>query len=478
MFNTQRVSIRIPKLFLIETRPVLNSVYSRGYSLNANYGTLNKLNQMVTGANSFGAAKHTMTEIDVVNKIPEVINLDPMPTKVNIVNGWNTPRARFLMAVESMMGEILITTYIQGYTDYIDNSIYGKMDPNMKLIMNSVVMTMTTRDPVYGKEFVTRQAYYNIIPDELGKGGVYQELDQDMNTKKLVRPEDVLNSLFLDERHEGLGATVINMADELTTSKVSNKLNSSMVKYFSRITTAFIDAKNIATNQSDRLEILANARSAVYEPDITKNPFIVAMYDLTGTMMISKFSLGDLTRLDPGVRPTFFPRENTPMVPFDGVNSMMETDDVADTLQPLPETLKANMIANELPSYMCECMVTNLVMSMTNMNGENIAIPTHIQTFVDRVDAASWIEPLLAKVRLLLKPKLSDGGMTIFDAHVVADVLGEITISISLYGGHPVIYRYPCYADSLYSPVVTNRQNKEILVNDFQNILDQTYTNY
>lgn len=346
----------------------------------------------------------------------------------------------------------------------------------MKLIMNSVVMTTTTRDPVYGKEFVNRQAFYNIIPDEVGRSGTYQELDNNMNVKKLIRPEDILNSLLLDERHEGLGATVVNMSDELTTSKVSNKLNSAMVKYFNKVTSSFMDARNISSNESDRLEILSNARGAAYEPDITQNPFMVAMHDLTGTMLISKFSLGDLERLDPGVRPVFFPRESNPL-PQDPTAAIMDTDDTADTMQPLPETIKANIVANELPAYMCECMVTNIAMSMTNLNGENIAMVSHIQTFVDNVDPVTWIEPLLSRVRTLLMPKLGDSGMTVFDMHVVADVTGEITIMVSLFGGQPIVYRYPCYADSLYSPVVVNSQNKELLVNDFQNVLEYTYPN-
>ena len=124
---------------------------------------------------------------------------------------------------------------------------------------------------------------------------------------------------------------------------------------------------------------------------------------------------------------------------------------------------------------MGECMVTSVSLSMTNINNENVAIVTGIQTFVSGLDPTVWIDPLLTRVRTLLMPKLSDGGMTVFEAHGVADVMGEITVSLSLYGMRPLVYRFPCYADSLYSPVLTNNMNKELLVNDFQNVLTMTY---
>lgn len=473
-----RIQVAITKLFIIETKPFYHNIYKRDYTIDGSRDTLNRLGHMLTNQFTTRGKFSKISDLDVANNIPEIINLNLTPSRVDIPNGWREKRARFLMEVESALGSSKLRTYVQGYTDYLDHSIYGKLDPNMRMVVNSIIITSSTTDPIYGKEFINRQAFYNIIPGSNGQLSYIEELNGDMTTKKLIRPEDILTSLLLTDRHEGMGVTVVNVADEPNTCKISSRVNNSMVKYFNRVTNSFIDGRNLADNIDDKSEIFDKARSAAYEPDILKNPFLLALYDLTGNISTASFTLGDLQRLDPSMRPAFFPRESDPMVNQFGDNpnlSFMSTDDSADTMQPIPETMKACIIANELPAYMCECMVTSVSLSMTNINNENVAIVTGIQTFVSGLDPTVWIDPLLTRVRTLLMPKLSDGGMTVFEAHVVADVMGEITVSLSLYGMQPLVYRFPCYADSLYSPVLTNNMNKELLVNDFQNVLTMTY---
>lgn len=478
-WGRSKIQVRIPKLFIIETKPFYNEVYTRGYQLDGTTDTLNRLQGLMYNQASAHGRFTNLNDLDIANSVPEIININALPTRVKIANGWREKRARFLMEVESLLGNCILRTYIQGYTDYLDSSIYGKLDPNMRMTINSVIIVSSTLDPINGNEFINRQAFYNIIPGEMGQIGYIEELSRDMTTKKLIRPEDIMSSLLLADRHEGLGVNVVNMADEVTNGcKVSNRVNNSMIKYFNRVTSSFIDARNMADNVDDRQEIFKKARSAAYEPDILRNPFIMALYDVTGDITSSSFTLGTLQVLDPNIRPTFFPRESEPMMDYTNGNpnlGFITTEDSADTLQATAENIKATIIANELPAYMCECLITNVSISMTNMNNENVAVVTGIQTFVSGLDPTIWIEPLLVRVRTLLMTKISDGGMTQFEAHVVADVMGEITISISLYGNPHIVYRFPCYADSLYTPVVTNAANKTNLINDFQNVLEMTY---
>lgn len=472
-YTGERTETYIKKLFIIETKPYSKDIWYRNYQLNANQGQIDGLRHVINKNKSFGSSRQRLNDYDIMYSMPNIVNLKTDPIKATIENGWKEKRARFLMEVETRMGTVFYRTYLQGYTNYLDNSIYGKLDPNMKLIINSTVIVTSSIDPLNQREHITRQSFYNIVPGEMNGTVSYQELDNYMNVKKLIRPEDVLSSLILTEKHYGTNVSVINVADELNSCKVSSRLNNSMTKYFNRVTSSFIDAKNMAENSDDKIEVLQKARSAAYEDDLTRNPFMRALHEISGTYMTATFTLDDVVKLDPNCRPVYIPRETTPI--YDGSLAFVETENTMDTLQPLPETLKANIIANELPAYMCECMLTSVSLSMTNETGDNVAVCTNVQSFVDGLEHAAWIDPLLVRVKALLMPKLSDNNITVFQAHVVADIVGEITISIGLHGCEPLIYRYPCFADSLYSPVVTDAANKDILVNEFQTVFDNTY---
>lgn len=468
--------IRITKLIVIEARRPSSKVWSRGYSIHGNYDTLNKLNYVFHNnlRNQGGSGASRVHELDVANRIPEIITLDQLPQRVDIINGWDTLRGRFLMETTSYMGNKMFKTYLQGYTDYLDNSISGMMDPNMSLCINSIISTVTMHDPINNNVVTTATEFYNVIPGEGGEDvGMYEVLTEQGMIKKLIRPEDIVTSMFLAEKHNNNGGYFVNGTDSLASAQVSRKTNNEMFKYFKSVANSFIDAKNMTENLADKEDILYNAHAAVNEPDITKNPFFRAVFQETGAYLISAIKLKTLVAIDPSLRPTYIPRQSDPQV-VSGP-AFMESEITADTMNPTPEALRATYVANMLPSYMCEDMITNLSLSMTNKGGENIALVSDMRSFVEGIDPIAQINRIISKVTNLLIPKVSDGGMTLFEIFVTADLLGEMTVAVSLYGAPITVFRFPCYADSLYTPVVTTGTNKDALINDFSNVLEQTY---
>lgn len=468
--------IKITKLIVIEARRPSSKVWSRGYSLHGNMDTLSKLNYVMHNnlRNQGSSAASRLHELDVANKIPEIITLEQVPQKVDIVNGWSTLRGRFLMEVTSYMGNKMFRTYLQGYTDYLDNSISGMMDPNMSLCINSIISTVTMHDPVNNNAITTATEFYNVIPGEGGdNAGMYEMLTEQGMIKRLIRPEDVLTSMFLSEKHINNSGYYVNGTDTLVNAQVSRKTNNEMFKYFKNVANSFVDSKNMTENIADKEDILYNAQLTVTEPDITKNPFFRAVFQHTGAYLISAIKLKTLVAIDPSLRPTYIPRQSEPQM-VSGP-AFMESEVTADTMNPTPETFRASYVANMLPSYMCEEMVTNLSISMTNKGGENIALISDMRSFVEGIDPIAQMNKIISKVTTLLIPKISDGGMTLFEIFVTADLLGEMTVAISLYGAPITVYRFPCYADSLYTPVVTTGHNKDALIHDFSNVLEQTY---
>lgn len=476
MVNEYIQPIKITKLIVIEVRIPSSKVWSRGYTLQADYETINKLNYVMHHnlRNNGLTGASRISEMEVAMKIPEIITLENMPNKVDIVNGWGTNRGRFLMETTSYMGDKMFKTYLQGYTDYLDNTLSGMMDPKMSLHINSIISTVTMRDPVSNRGITTATEFYNVIPGRHdGKAEMYEMLSDQGIVKKLIRPEDIMTNLFLIEKHSSNGGYFVNSSDNLTHDQVSRKSNNEMFKYFKTVTNSFVDAKNIADNLADREEIFYNAQAATGEPDVTKNPFFSAVFQATGNYLISSIKLETLIAMDPTLRPTYVPRATSN--PIVSGPSFMETDVTEDTMNPTPETLRATIVSNTLPTYMCEEMITNLAISITNKTGENIAVISDINSFIEGVDPVNQMDRIISKVINLLMPKITDGGRTLLEMFITADLLGDMTIGVSLYGGPVVVYRFPCYADSLYTPVVTGENNKNLLVNDFSNVLEQAY---
>lgn len=475
MVNEYTLPVKITKLIVIETRIPNRKPWSRGYKLEGNVGTLQKLHDVMhRNIRSPGGGASRLEDVQIAAQIPEIISLDMTPQRVDIENGWDAPRGRFLMETTSYMGNKVFRTYIQGYTNYLDTSVTGMLDPEMELCLNSVISTVTMKDPVNGQEITSATEFYNVIADENKENAdMYEMTTEQGMVKKLIRPEDILTSLFLVEKHNDGGGYYVDSTDNLGSVQVSRKANNEMFKYFRNVTNSFIDAKNMAQNLADRTDILYNAQVAVNEPDITKNPFFRAVFQKMGAYLISKIKLKTIVAIDPSLRPVYVPRRAD--IPMSQGPVFMDTEDTADTLNPTPEVIRATIIANMLPSFMCELMVTNVSMSLTNKTGENIAIISDIRTFVEGLDPVLQIDRMTARIVTLLMPKLSDGGMTLFEIFITADILGEITVAIRLYNDPLMVYRFPAYADSLFTPVVTTGINKLGLINDFQNVLEQTY---
>lgn len=473
MMETTISSVRIPKLLLVDTREMRHGVYNRSYTLNANAATLTRLHDTLHPS---GISNKTLSTMDVINNIPGIIDLNAMPERVDIVNGWDKKRARFLMEADTMLGSTIIKTYIQGYTDYIDHAIVScSIDPEINLYFNSLMVVSITRDPVHGNFHINKQSMFNVIPAGVSSVG-YEQVDGFGNVKRLIRPEDILTSLLLIDRYSAMDTHVVNLTDKVDkTTKISKKVNNDPINYFTSVTNSFINAKNLVDSPvEDRESIMSEAKNLVLEDDITRNPFLDACYRLTGIILPSSITLRDLFIMDPSINPVYIPRANAPLQNY-GEVGFMHTDDSCDTLQPTAESLKATLVANTITSYLCDNLLTSINISMTNNSGENVAVITNFNSFIDGVDMISNVNRLLSMVKCVLMPKLSDGNQVNFEIYVSADILNETVVGISLFRSPPIVFRFPTYADGLYAPIISNNTSKDLLVNDFQNILEQTY---
>lgn len=473
--NTGR-NLRIRQLIIIPTRGDYRKVYKRPYVVDANIDTINKFENLL----SRNGNTHTIEPMILANSVPEVVKLSAMAAgAVDIPNGWDTQRGRFILEVESNWNNNITLSYIQGFTDYLDMSFSGYLPEDISMIINSITVIRKVYDVQTGMYRSLQSQTYNVIKDLSGRNA-FREIDNMYNVSVLMRPVDVMNELYSGSTLRnmmGNNNLVINTSNIIGNNVgVSSRGNNDPMTYFSKTLNGFIDAKQSAAVglEEDGIYRAATASPYIGEPLIIDNPFINALHHITNEIVPTTFRLIDLKRLDPNV-------ENTttviskPDIPL----GIMGTIDTENHLQPTQELLKATLVANTINSILINNMLSRLDVSIGNVNGPVPDIfPTNINSIIDGVDLQHEIGKVVSQIRTLLVPTLTDMGQTIVRVNVSTDIFNDTTICISLNLQPEVVFRFPTFADSLYSPVIGNNDMKNDVVQNFGNFMDATYNGY
>lgn len=471
----------VKQLIMIGTRDRYEDVGVRDYTTHLTPGTANAIKNAMS---KNGRVRNIpISPIEISKTAPNVIALNPIPNNVAVIpNGWGTKRFMFLMEViEDISPYSSISHYFSGYTDFYDISIGGHIDENMNFHINNVIQVSRNIDPITGQVFVTPNLNLNIVRDHRVENGL--DIYNMPNKHKLIRPKDILDDLFiLDLGKDPRVSSYINHSDILASSDVSRVSNSNPLIYFTNTVNSFIRAKNTSTNYDQVSEILNNASATIDDGNILNNNFAEAVSRITGEPKTSRFTLNILTRLDPSLSSS---SQNRIHVFKDGpsfnVNpqapSFIDTEVTAPTVQPLGENVLAQTIFNAITSIMGECMVTALSCSCTNSSGSDEIIVTSCRSFIEGIDTMFQIHKVEDKVKSLLLPMIGDGNFVPYDVFIDSDLMGDTNLSISTSFQPLIQYRFPTFASGLFSPVMSTTERKELVTEDFNNILDLTYDN-
>lgn len=476
--------IIVNKVLLIETGTGYKDVPQRGYSLSVGQKTLTTLDTILTS--QIGGTQKQVTDNELAINVPELIHLNPRAVGIaNIPNGWGCNRLRFLIEViQDRHNGVRLLTYLQGFTDYHDPSLTGLLDPNMTLHINSVVNVTQTISEINGvRQLFSRVvSMYNVISDMFGRRTFEEVQSIDNPNIKLCRPTDIASNLFAMELANG-GAdmrytTMNNMTDTVTNYKpaTSNRSNGNPYKYMSTTLNAFTTTKQASDIGYANTDLFASTSNVVREPDLAQCIFIDKLMQLRGytAESPSSFTLAELETISPGsvnARTTLVSRDAGQLNVY---NNALYTDDTAELIQPTAEAVKSGSVASSITSIMLDNLVTRLGFSSTNYSGQPEVIITDMNTFMDGVDPVIFVERVKNGILSIIVPMVSDNNLSTYELFVTADLLGDINIGIQLNSNYQVVMRYPAFADSLYSPVISKVGENQILINDFQTLLDHT----
>lgn len=475
-FNPYHVpSVVINSVMLIPTKEY-NNVYNRSLEINATPTNMMYLENTIADQLSRSSR---ISPIALANNVPDIIKISDMAgSLVNIANGWSTIRLRFVIEVEKQTGpgtwEIC---YVQGFTDYHDPSIRGKIDPNMPMHINSI--TNVIRNITPDNRVMTRVVgSFNILSDPYGTGYTVENTTQ---KHKLLRPKDISDGI---QKNSMVGFNNIETTDIRSTygsgiPSESKRTNSISSVNLAEVFNAFIYAKEATSIGYDVDDLFNPASSKLNEQQMLRTSFVEAISNITGMPGTVTFNLNMLQMLRPDVESILVYADNT--TPMYNQNAILDSNNTERLDGFNIESTIANTLAENVSSLLLEELLSTISFSITNMtpNSELVHSITYANSFIHGIDIVIYAERFIDKLKTLVMPGITKHNMIGVELFVHADIVGDTTIAVGINGAQPIVYRLPTFCNSLYTPIISNENNYNVVVGDMTNMLTvagiQTY---
>jgi len=471
--------MQIKSLMMTLTRDEgYQDVYQRTYELSLSPADLQIMENAFdrSGVTSSGL----LNPMTVSKLMPNVIGLKNQITgKADIVNGWNTKRIRFLLTIAEPIEIGVKEHYIQGYSEYFDPSFSGEIDDNARFHINSITTVTRMINPITGKSNVSMDTSYNVIPDLAG-GVKYDGGVIDNKNDKLVRVNDIFETMLtLDTEMHDFTEVYNGVGDINSKTQTSTRVNNDPVKYFTKAVNSYVKAKNSAGMSHDPNDVIRAAAIDTAEDAVISNSFIYVLYKTTGRMNPTYFTLNELQKIDPTTpsRTHLLDNRSASILaqPHDPNVNFIDTMFTESTLQPTAENKIAVMIAQVIIATMTENLIGTLTVSFNNETGANVAIPGYTVSYIEGLDVTPELNRLLTYISDTLLPMISKNGLLKIKCNVFADLLEDTTIDLEVNLGGSIIYRFPTFADSINSSVITDDATRKGLTEDMSVVLDSTY---
>jgi len=478
--NTGNISnLIIKKFWLFETDKVQTNVFRRTFDIDGSVGALNRLADVMvnSGVNEYSG----LSAATLANNAPDMVRLSSTPTGiVKVPNGWGTRRLRFIMEVEAVSPDITTISYVQGFSEYHDPTISGRIDDKMEFYINSITEVNKFLDPITGAFKITPSRTYNVVNNIIGEPEYQEEINLGASDLKFIRTEDILGDLQTLESAAAWGGDSLDTEVKLVSGAVTegstvDKKEASGINYLTKTLNNFIESASMSQNSFDSKQVLRDAKDKSAAKNIMKNPFIFMLHAATKSLTVTSFTMEQLTSIAP----------NLPSVThlFGGSNlsttgigtSVLDTNNVMDNMQPDVTTIIANTIAHSISSIMLDNLLMLFSVSFTNATGEPVVTVTDAGSIIDGLNAIPYANKAKIAIANILMPEVTRLNTRLIDVIIGSEIYTETTISISINGEPPKVYRYPTYADGLYTPTLANDAIKQTTANNVSNMIDEIY---
>ncbi|WP_233875080.1 hypothetical protein [Paraburkholderia adhaesiva] len=462
----------VVRRLIIEETGTYNTQFMRPYDNTLQGPALNAVCEAL-----HGESRYTPSRLAGVAN--QIVSPSADPEKpINIVNGWSTPRCRYLMEVEShSMGGAVSVANVLGWTSHmgIINGSGRNIDPNMEFYVNSVVQIREYFEttPVGNQLHTSVAENSHVLVDPTYFDAYVKEKTTSM------RPEDMYATMSLNHLN-GLGETLDTRTTLTRVPVASSRTNSISAFYTANVLDNYkkaADSNNFGLQPET--ELLDSARGYAQESVLALNPFFRAMQEYRDGMLTNFFTWSDLCRLDPDVINKVEARRLAASNLVHRVSSGMSADWNASNRL----TQIATILAQSVPALMSVLTLTKLAFTATNQEvfasnspsgidgfSSITFVPSDARSFSKR-DLSQLVDQFRVNLEHMILNDVSMHNQIAFYLQMKVDLLGETWINIGLDGKPPITYVTPSFADALMVPVVTTRtQLSQRLSGDFHEI--------
>ncbi len=472
-------NVIIENLLLMPTGTFQNP-FIRHYQTNVNQSTIgvlmDKLNE-----NPYTA----ITPKFIANYAPTLVTVNPIGIQSNLVpNGWNNERLRFILVVRiknERLGRNDRLAYFQGYTDHAGFTQTGALDPNMIFYINSflVLEEMIISTPSGVAKTYRQIESSNVLP-------AVSMTNPNTASLRYIRPNDVFQGMqfsHITESYNNL--TVFDTREQMNDPVRSFKINNNNNEYLSKIIKNYLASSNdIHQNRHEYgslVDAVTNPMLNVYQsaidddeakPLVSTNPFIKQLAIAQGTSYrsVTSFTLKILSEIC-----NYLPNVTKIIQPSGSMRrSMPNTADSEYWSARNRETVAATIIYNSLSAIMFDLMITKIRFTSTNMtiNGKPATMIGDVKSLIE-TDITPSVQSLIFRFENEIMPSLTFNNQDSYQVQIEIDIFGHAVINIAFEGQPMVRYVNPSFADSTFSPIITNNpETKNNIVNDISFMLE------
>lgn len=470
----------------------------RSFTTNLNVGDIDRIVEDISRNNG------TLTNVN--QSTNNVMKMGALPVgNANIDSGWNAPRYTFKMIVRcqptettvygstSDIYDLIVTGYSDASGEFIVRDITGSTYPNENLVFN-----------INSIQKISINANANTITNiqNVGVGSVNSFQNDSCNV--CVRPSDITSGItgsLVDKDFGGSVYTVNTRASQEPMAferkdaigkQYVNKILNAVVNGVADANSSYNPYNNLFNSGADQaiIEATSRLRNNILSTDL----FIQALQEVNLNPLKESFTIKQLKSIDRTFTSDRIVYANViedNRFSTDGILNSQYTEHMLGANR---ETTLVTELHNMLTNLMTEKFVVSMVIRLSNNykpleSGFGMALQP--EYFVDG-NSVRWSyavaqndpnAPMLLSraldnaVKILIDPLLSSNGNTRYDVVANIDLTTDTSISISLDGKEPILYRFPTFGDTCFTPMVGSDDTKTNLVSSLGLLVNEITDN-
>lgn len=470
----------------------------RSFTTNLNVGDIDRIVEDISRNNG------TLTNVN--QSTNNVMKMGALPIgNATIDNGWNAPRYTFKMIVRcqptettvygstSDIYDLIVTGYSDASGEFIVRDITGSTYPNEDLVFN-----------INSIQKISINANANTITNiqNVGVGSVNSFQNDSCNV--CVRPSDITSGITGSLVDKDFGGSVYSVNTRASQEPMAferkdaigkqyvNKILNAVVNGVADANSSYNAYNNLFNSGADQaiIEATSRLRNNILSTDL----FIQALQEVNLNPLKESFTIKQLKSIDRTFTSDRIVYANViedNRFTTDGILNSQYTEHMLGANR---ETTLVTELHNMLTNLMTEKFVVSMVIRLSNNykpleSGFGMALQP--EYFVDG-NSVRWSyavaqndpnAPMLLSraldnaVKILIDPLLSSNGNTKYDVVANIDLTTDTSISISLDGKEPILYRFPTFGDTCFTPMVGSDDTKTNLVSSLGLLVNEITDN-